>query len=390
MSGTWDAYDPEQGYAHPHQAEQLQTPYGGLADDTAVDDDHVQPLAHQPASRSNLAEMKNMAHHLQEPHESSAHSRGQESSQSSGTPRSPTNGLPPHAHMQGFAPNMNMHGLPPHVLQMMAHMPAGVMSGESVMSTTSSAWPMGHVAYDITTSQFDPDVFQQTTVAQLREQPQGTHGQSMTCDDRADARRREREARQGRRAGAAVPRVREPGLDRRAPRAAGVVARVRAAPPAPAAVPRRRARPERAPRAPGRAGARDAAGADAVLAAAARHAVPVHVRHDEQPRGPARVHARERPRPACVFSFFFFSVVDGKAASDSAFSPAATPFPGGAYYPFLPPHLRAQAASGNMTARSSPSHFPLEIAGPHVGRRLGGVLGKKAKGACSRSASYAR
>lgn len=181
LSGTWDAYDPEQGYAHPHQAEQLQTPYGGLADDTAVDDDHVQPLAHQPASRSNLAEMKNMAHHLQEPHESSAHSRGQESSQSSGTPRSPTNGLPPHAHMQGFAPNMNMHGLPPHVLQMMAHMPAGVMSGESVMSTTSSAWPMGHVAYDITTSQFDPDVFQQTTVAQLREQPQGTHGQSITC-----------------------------------------------------------------------------------------------------------------------------------------------------------------------------------------------------------------
>lgn len=309
LSGAWDSYDPEQGY-------------GGLADDTAVDEDSMPPQPPQgvPASRTNLAELKNMAHHLQEPHEQ-AH--GQDSSQSSGTPRSPTNGLPH---------GVSMHQLPPHILQMMAAHQAGAVAGGDTMlsmSTTSSAFPMAHVAYDITTSQFDPEVFQQTTVAQLRE-PYAAAAATASGGKRKN--------------GSGATAQHYPVYAN--PETIAAQLALQAQSPAP----------------------------------------PTHNGHGH----PARPDAPEPPTPFSPstrgtpypFTYGMMGMEQQMAymrafnpTSDSAFSPATTPFPRGMFpNPFLPPHIRA-ATSGNMTARSSPSHLPLEI-GP--GRR--NAFGKKAKG----------
>ncbi|KZV87252.1 hypothetical protein EXIGLDRAFT_206928 [Exidia glandulosa HHB12029] len=209
LSGNWDyAPDPHPQQVYlPPQVQPPHPPYGGLAvsvpddtntavDDTDTDSDSDLPPQHQHQTHvhhpRNLAELKNMSHHLQEPSEGGG-GGGVGGTSSSGTPRSPTNGLPHQQQQQQFAPigmgfaghhqqqqpplphhqqMVDLRTLPAHVQQMIAHQQqhggdgTGTGTG-SMMSSTSSAYPMAHVQYDITTNQFDPEVFRETTVAQL-------------------------------------------------------------------------------------------------------------------------------------------------------------------------------------------------------------------------------
>ncbi|EJD42411.1 hypothetical protein AURDEDRAFT_115051 [Auricularia subglabra TFB-10046 SS5] len=378
LSGQWagstTVYDTEAGYAGARQS--VDPPqYGGLAhrspDDTAVDDDldddDSEPAANPPgvpASRSNLAELKNMSHHLQEPHEAAATAGAD--SHSSGTPRSPS-----------------------------AHLPAGMslamaqslMNGDSVLSTSSAGAPLGHLAYDITTDRFDPDVFQNSTLQQLREPlpPPVSNNTRYPAQQQQQARVPQQQQQQQQQQPLHQQQYqRFPVYTNNETIAAQLHKMLQMDDIA--AMPSMAASPVYAHYAQHQQhGSQVNSHLHTNGSSAASH--HQHPARPDAPEPPTPQEPRGTPYPytygltgydAQLALLRAQQAAQAGAGSDSAFSPAATPYPvGGAHgipwFPFLPPHFHAP------TARSSPtqSHFDPAGAPFFPGARMAAMAKRK-------------
>ncbi|KAH7099316.1 hypothetical protein BKA62DRAFT_772554 [Auriculariales sp. MPI-PUGE-AT-0066] len=423
---------PQQQYAP--QQQQQQQPYASPPQQYASPPQQQQQAQRPPqVHRSSLAELKNSLHHLQEPHEVHAthqhqqpqqqqygsqqqHTQYQQQQQqqqqqqhvaphaahpsqyapappppppppskpsdegdeSSGTPRSPSAGLP--VHFNGLS-----------LAQVQALM-AQHGSADGTMMTTSSAGQgmHAHVKYDIATSEFDPEVFEQTTMAALSGHNAGGGGAAGAAaaarhmngngnvraqagpywNDNTIAEQLAFSAQMQEELAAQYGHGRVNGHRSEVPEP-GSSSGTAHGPPGQPFSPPPRGTPYPYTYGMGQAVANGHIGMGTGTISGP------DVGGHYNGAGAATLDAQLALMRAQQFAAMRGGMPLGfEAPSESAFSPSSTPFQ--PQYPFLPSHLRALGAMS--TARSSPSHFPLplEILGnlPQTGSGRGKPKGK--------------